>query len=196
MIQLPAHPAQDNPNSRLPEDRGGMWDLVDECAVKSAIQLHETLAAKELELQETLEHVRDTHATGKPCDFLEILARIRGTAEEHIGEALLQLSSRMAAPMHPYMPVIPFAGKLISPNAFYDAYEPLHMLAKGLLTPVLYAEDTDAIGVGSINPVAAAMMAQHIASTVKARVGIQPFVCQVRLDYETWSFLTRKHFEV
>lgn len=195
MSPLPVHPAQLDPNAPIPE-ASAIWDIADDCAIKSAILLHETLSATEEHLQVTLEIVRDTHATGQPCDFLDALARVQGHAEEHIGTAILGLSTRMSVAMHPHIPVIPFAGKLIAPTAFYESYEPLHVLAKLLLCPVLYAEDTDAIGVGSINPVAANILAEQITNTVHRRVGIRPFISSARLDYETWSFLTRKHFEL
>jgi hypothetical protein len=61
---------------------------------------------------------------------------------------------------------------------------------------VIYAEDTDAIGTASINPFAAAILAEEIQSTVFKRFGIRPFVTIARLDYESWTFLTRKHFEL
>jgi hypothetical protein len=65
-----------------------------------------------------------------------------------------------------------------------------------LLSPVVYAEDTDAIGTASINPVASAILAAEIESAVFKRFGIRPFLTIARLDYESWTFLTRKHFEL
>jgi hypothetical protein len=37
-------------------------------------------------------------------------------------------------------------------------------------------------------------MADEILATVDRRFGIKPFVTSVRMDYESWSFLSRKHF--
>ena len=37
-------------------------------------------------------------------------------------------------------------------------------------------------------------MADEILNGVNRRFGIKPFVTAVRMDYESWSFLTRKHF--
>ena len=61
---------------------------------------------------------------------------------------------------------------------------------------MIYAEDTDAIGTASANPVASAILAEEIRSTVFKRFGIRPFVTAARLDYESWTFLSRKHFEL
>lgn len=196
MTNLPAHPAQLDPDSPIQEEHSAIWDLADDCAIKTAILLHETLSASEGELQRTLEIVRDTHATGRPCEFIEVLARVQGHAEEHVGPAILNLSNRMSMAIQPIIPVIPFAGKLIAPSAFYESFDHMHVLAKLLLCPVLFAEDTDSIGVSSINPISANMLGDNIASAVHRRVGIRPFVSCSRLDYETWTFLTRKHFEL
>lgn len=196
MIILPAHPAQQDPNSPIQDEQSALWDIADDCAIQTAILLHETLSATENELQKTLEIVRDSHASGKPCEFIETLARVQGHAEEHVGAAIMNLSNRMSMAMQPLIPVIPFAGKIIAPTAFYDLYGQMQILGKILLSPVLYAEDTDAMGIGSVNPIAANMLGENIISTVHRRLGIRPFVCTARLDYETWAFLTRKHFEL
>ena len=92
--------------------------------------------------------------------------------------------------------MIPFGGKLIAPSAFYESFERIHQIAKVLLAPVLFAEDTDAIGVGSVNPVAGHILATEIRDSVVKRFGIGPFLSVARLDYESWTFLTRKHFEL
>jgi hypothetical protein len=61
---------------------------------------------------------------------------------------------------------------------------------------VIFAEDTDAIGTASVNPVAAAILAAEIEAAVFKRFGIRPFLTVARLDYESWTFLARKHFEL
>ena len=65
-----------------------------------------------------------------------------------------------------------------------------------LLSPVIYAEDTDAIGTASINPVASAILTEAIRNAVFKRFTIRPFVTATRVDYECWIILTRKHFEL
>ena len=61
---------------------------------------------------------------------------------------------------------------------------------------MIFAEDTDAVGTASINPVASMILADEIRAAVFKRFGIRPFLTVARLDYESWSFLTRKHFEL
>jgi hypothetical protein len=43
---------------------------------------------------------------------------------------------------------------------------------------------------------AAVILADEIRTTVMKRVGIRPFVSIARLDYESWVFLSHKHFEL
>ncbi len=132
----------------------------------------------------------------KGADFIEVLARVQGHDEEHLSQAILALGDKVATTLSPYAPLVPFAGKLIAPSAFYDSFDGLHKVARILLSPVIYAEDTDAVGTASANPVAAAILAEEIRTVVFKRFGIRPFVTVARLDYESWTFLTRKHFEL
>ena len=139
---------------------------------------------------------RDFHMDNKPADLIEVLARVQGHEEEHMGTALLDLADKLAATINPTPHLIPFGGKLIAPSAFYESYDRIHEIARVLLSPVLYVEDTDACGTASINPVASRILAEEISNSVHKRFGIRPFVSIARLDYESWSFLTRKHFEL
>ncbi|HEX7262492.1 MAG TPA: hypothetical protein VF258_11860, partial [Luteolibacter sp.] len=139
---------------------------------------------------------RENHASGKPSDLLEVLARVQGHEEVHLSAAILELADQIAHTLTPYAPVLPFSGKLITPSAFYESFDAIHQIARALLTPVVYAEDTDAIGVASANPVAGEILAEEIRNTVFKRFGIRPFVTVARLDYADWTFLTRKHFDL
>ena len=130
----------------------------------------------------------------RATDILEVLARIQGHGEEHLGPAILELGNKVATTVVPYAPLIPFAGKLIAPSAFYESFDQIHRTARALFSPVIYAEDTDAIGIASINPVASSILVDGIVAAVERRVGIRPFVTIARVDYESWAFLCRKHF--
>lgn len=133
---------------------------------------------------------------GRPGDLIEILARVKGVSEEQMGPEVARIGQAIASVISPSPPLIPFAGKLMTPSAFYESYSQLRKLAKALLSPVIYAEDTDAVGTGALNPIASLLLADQIRAAVHRRVGVRPFVTAVRLDYESWSFLTRKHFEL
>ncbi|MDP3851200.1 MAG: hypothetical protein Q8Q59_11895 [Luteolibacter sp.] len=175
---------------------GEVRDFAEECLMKTAEALHEARAASATEINQAIAAARESQALGRPTDLLEAVARVQGHDEEHLSPAILELGNKVALTLTPYAPLIPFAGKLIAPSAFYDSFDQLHKLARVLLSPVIYAEDTDAIGTASANPVAAAILAEEIAVVVYKRFGIRPFVTIARLDYESWTFLTRKHFEL
>jgi len=133
---------------------------------------------------------------GEAEDPLVALARVGGTDEEFMGPVIQRFSAAMATAMSPPPPVLPFAHKLIAPNSFYELFPSLVELGKQLLVPVVFAEDTDAIGVASINPFAADFFAREIVSTVHKRFSVRPFVTVARADYEGWCFLLRKHYQL
>jgi hypothetical protein len=175
-------------------DRGD--DFVEQCMLRTADALHDMRAVSTTEIHQGIAAVRKSHAQGVPTDLLEQICRLQGHGEEHLSQAIMELGNKAAFALTPYTPLVPFAGKLIAPSAFYESFDQIHKIARLLLSPVIYAEDTDAIGTASINPFAAAILANEIQNTVVKRFGIRPFVTIARLDYESWAFLTRKHFEI
>lgn len=186
---LEAPPAPAPPSQNL-------WDFAESCLQLTAGAVHEARAGTPTELSQAISAAREEHAREIPCDLIEVLARVQGNGEEHLSHAITQLGNKTAATQSPNAPMIPFAGKLIAPSAFYESFDQIHKLARILLTPIIYAEDTDAIGVASVNPMAAAILADQIRDAVYKRFGIRPFVTVARIDYESWAFLTRKHFEL
>ena len=178
-----------------PRSKGAdLWDFAEICLQQTAEALHQARAGTPAEISQAIATTRENHAKQIPSDLLEVMVRVLGHDEEHLSPAILDLGNKIAATLNPSPPLIPFGGKLIAPSAFYESFDQIHKIARVLLSPVIYAEDTDAIGTGALNPVAARIMAEEILATVDRRFGIKPFVTAVRMDYESWSFLTRKHF--
>ena len=171
-------------------------EAVEICLMRTAEALWATGAANDPEIREMLGLVRDSMARGRPLDMLETLARVKGHEEERLGAALLPLTNAVASFMKPSPACIPFAGKLIAPSAFYDSFDKMHELGKMLMAPVIFAEDSDAIGTGSVNPIAAQILGEEIQHAVAKRLGIRPFITVSCMEYESWSFLCRKHFEL
>lgn len=173
----------------------GLWSYAEECTVQTAAAIQDAQAASPVEISHAMETARANHAAGKPSDLLIALLHIRGHDEEHLGAHAVELGNRISAVLFHPVPLIPFGGKLITPNAFYESFPQLHQLARVLLSPVIFAEDADSIGTASINPIASALLAAEIETAVFERSGIRPFLSTSRLDYESWTFLTRRHFE-
>lgn len=186
---LPAHAQTTHPPD-------GTGDLVDKCIDLTAEALVHSRVATQVEVSHAIDLVRRSAAEHIPVDLVEAVARAQGHQEEHLGTASLAIAEKIAPGLNPPPPLIPFAGKLIAPSAFYESFDHLHHLARALLSPVIFAEDTDSIGVAALNPFAAAIFASAIQDSVFRRVGIRPFLTVVRLDYESWTFLCRKHFEL
>jgi hypothetical protein len=185
----PAVPAQSSPQSDIDE-------LVEACLEQTAEALVFTRAASQVEVSHATDIVRKAQAEDRPLDLIEAVARVQGHQEEHLSGIIQTLGDRLAAILNPSPPLIPFAGKLIAPSAFYESFGRVHKMARALLTPVIFVEDTDAIGVASANPIAATILASKIQELVLRRFDIRPFLTVVRLNYESWTFLTHKHFEL
>ncbi len=182
--------------SEAPEkkSRATPADIVDECIQRTTEALRISGAATQSQLEAALSAVGQHVSTGRPVDLIEWVARAQGHEEEHLGPVIGSLSEAVASTMSPSPALIPFAGKLIGPSAFYESFDQLHQLAKILLSPIIFAEDTDAIGTASVNPIASLILSEEILKTVDRRFGIKPFMTVARMDYESWTFLSRKHF--
>jgi hypothetical protein len=193
MIQTsPTLPAQGSESdSRITE----IWDMAEVCLQRTADALHQARAGSPAEISQAITIAREAHTREKPTDLLSSLAEIQGQSEESLDLVILNLGDQLALNMVPYAPLIPFAGKLIAPSAFYESYSHIYQLARILRSPVVFVEDTDAIGVASVNPIAAAILAEEIRFALHKRFGIRPFVTVARLDYEGWTSLIRKHFD-
>jgi hypothetical protein len=175
---------------------GDIMEIVTTCLDQTAEALVFSQAATQIDVTHAMDAVLLAQQDGHSLDLLEAVARVQGHHEEHFGRIIRTIGDKLAAGLNPSPQLIPFAGKLIAPSAFYDSFDHIHKIAQALLSPVIYAEDTDAIGTASINPVASAILAEEIRNSVFKRFGIRPFVTAARLDYESWAFLSRKHFEL
>lgn len=192
---MPVSLQPDNPQGTLPHSDQERAESVVFRSLETTLRaLRDTAAAKDKELNDARRAFEDAYFADQPAEILELVARFQGVDEAHAGPVIARLSAAVASVMTAPPPAIPFASKLIAPSSFYESFEQIHQLGRRLLTPVIFAEDTDAIGTGSINPVAARCLADDIIATVDRRFGIKPFVTVVRLDYQSWHFLTRKHF--
>ena len=186
-------PRADNQRAQSP---GGIEGVLVYLLDRTLSAFESSGVADEEEIRRVQVRYSQTVNDGRPGDLIEILARTKGISEEHMGPEVARISHAVASVIAPSPPMIPFAGKLMAPSAFYESYTQLHKLSRALLSPIIYAEDTDAIGTGALNPIASLLLADQIRAAVNRRFGIRPFVTAVRLDYESWSFLTRKHFEL
>jgi len=197
LIRTPMHSetsSQTASAEKSAHDSSDSADVFEACLEKTSHALVAMKAASAVEVAEATELCRISKSKGRPIDLLEAVAKVQGRDEAQMSEAVNALAEKISITLNTAPPLIPFAGKLITPTAFYESFDRVHRIAADLLVPVIFVEDTDAIGIASINPVATEMLSQIIQDAVSRRFGIRPFMTIVRLDHESWSFLTRKHF--
>lgn len=175
---------------------GEIRELVEACAKQAADALVLTGGASRADVSRAMEAVRTTRVQGGHLDLVEAIARIQCHDEQSIGTVIESLGIRLASTLNPTPQLIPFAGRLIAPSAFYESYVHIHRLAKNLLSPVIFVEENCSIGVGSINPIAATVLAARIQDSVMRRFDIRPFLTIARIDYDSWTNLTHRHFEL
>lgn len=132
---------------------------------------------------------------GLSAEPLYRLAALEVEDESQYEASIERRGTMLASMVTPIMPPAPFAAKMVTPSAFYEKHPPLFDLARSLKCPILYNEDADVIGIGSINPVTATIFAQATHSYITETQGIQPYISCVRVNYESWKSLTTKHFE-
>jgi hypothetical protein len=178
----------------IPPQRPSIAAAVEECLERTAtILLHCGAATKE-DLIQAISKARQSNSEGKPADLLETLARQVNCPEPDIPQAILTYAEQVASAVIPSPPLVSFAARYIAPSAFYENFPELKKLGNALLSPVIYAEDSDAIGTAALNPVAASIMSEEIMAVVARRRNICPFVSTVSLDYASWNEIVRKHF--
>jgi len=170
--------------------------LHESCITHTASALRESGTASHEEIESALLHFQHSwQATGFQ-DLIELIAIARGGDDMALANAaVLEMGEGVASSLATPPALVPFAGKLITPTAFYNKFTAVRAAAAHLHCPILFAEDNDAVGTGSINPVAAVLMADFIETSVHSLTGIKPFVTAVRMDYPSWMALNRKHFE-
>lgn len=132
----------------------------------------------------------------RPWDPLEFLAamRVRDPAArsvevERLGRALSQIMGQQ-------LTLIPFASRMPTPAAFYEVNDELSTDCERLMTPVLYAEESEVIGIGSINPVSLRIASQLIIHSLSERIGTNPVVSRMLLHHHGWISLCHKQFGI
>ena len=94
------------------------------------------------------------------------------------------------------MALVPFASKMPTPSVFYDMNEVLLLECRKLMTPVIYAEESEVIGIGSINPAALRISAQTVRQLIADKTGTTPMVSSVLLHHEGWISLCQQQFGI
>ena len=130
-----------------------------------------------------------------PGDILPVMARLRGIEE---GEQISTVN-RWARTITPIVKkrysLVPFAGKLLGTSPLFKTYEPLREAAEMVKCPLIFSEDTDVLGFGTINPVAGARLAEHVTEYLRKETGVGPYISMFLLELPTWDTICRRQFE-
>ncbi|MGJ8671650.1 hypothetical protein [Rubritalea sp.] len=159
----------------------------------SDIFLKSKIATKE-EVFTITEQCLKAWKQGLAAEPLHRLAALEDDDENQFEASIERWSAVLASLVTPVMPPAPFASKMMTPNGFYEKHEPIFELARSLQCPILYNEDADVIGVGSISPVTCTIFAQAVHAYISETQGILPYITCVRLNYTSWKALNAKHF--
>jgi len=150
--------------------------------------------ASEEDLEIDCETTRQHWESGKGAEIIELHAMRMADEPTQVEGTVEHLSASIGASVVPQLLPAPFAAKLATPNGFYDKHPDLFDLAKALQCPILFNEDADVIGLGSINPITTNTFALAVQLYVESIQNIKPLISAVRLNYETWSTLCHRHF--
>jgi hypothetical protein len=128
-------------------------------------------------------------------DPLELLVSIRISDSEQRPAEIERMGRAMSQMMERPLVLVPFANRLPTPTAFYDTYPTIYGLCQELMTPVVFAEESEVIGIASINPVALMLLEDHVTRTLSEITGTRPIVTQLLAAHEVWESICRKQLE-
>ncbi len=144
------------------------------------------------------DHIESVHLEslmqGKASEVFETITRLSTVAPREIPDFIGGLGLAVAKTLRERVPLVPNLTRFPSPVSFFTAFPELAAIARALLVPVLYSEDNEVIGVGSVNPIPALELASRIVAILPNHTGFTPFVSVVRLDYDTWRTLIEKEY--
>jgi hypothetical protein len=166
------------------------------CLDQTTKLLQEHGLATQAELHQLQEHGLAPPQGPRSWDPLEFLAALRAPDPDARSLEVEQLGRALSQAMGQQLALVPFASRLPTPSAFYDLNESLLAECRRMMTPVLYAEESEVIGVGSINPVALRIAAQVIMRTLGERTGTTPIVSRIQLHHDGWMSLCQQQFGI
>ncbi|MGB1260164.1 MAG: hypothetical protein ACPG6P_09000 [Akkermansiaceae bacterium] len=139
--------------------------------------------------------VRKRWEAGQGADPIEFLAKMRAGGGDMFDASVEMISVKMAQTL-PFAPCrVAFASRLIPPSGFYAKFPNFALMSRLMLVPILYTEDLDIIGIGSINPYFADALAATLAMDIKQTGTVTPIIHTVRLDYIGWRKACDRHFK-
>lgn len=166
------------------------------CLGQTCALLEEHGLATPAELKELRHHGHGQLKGPRPWDPLEFLAALRIREPEARALEVERLGRSLSHSLGQPLALIPFASRMQTPSVFYDMNEALLADCRKLMTPVLYAEESEVIGIGSINPAALQISNRTIMQFIADKTGTTPIVSSVLLHHEGWISLCQQQFGI
>ena len=166
------------------------------CLGQTCALLEEHGLATPAELKELRHHGHGPLKGPRPWDPLEFLAALRIREPEARALEVERLGRSLSHSLGQPLALIPFASRMQTPSVFYDMNEALLADCRKLMPPVLYAEESEVIGIGSINPAALQISTRTIMQFIADKTGTTPIVSSVLLHHEGWISLCQQQFGI
>ncbi len=125
-----------------------------------------------------------------PEDFLSH-ALSRSGLQRHLWEGILEQFAFASGLRFSFLG---FADRMAVPIEFYTQEADIAELCRLLQTPVLQAESGCFLTIASINPITAEALSGEIVRIFRSRGLLIPIIFPVRMDFESWQCLCRRHF--
>ncbi len=167
-----------------------------ECLSQTCRVLDDHALATPAELKELAHHGHGPLQGPRPWDPLEFLAALRTRDPDARAQEVERLGRSLSQSLGQPLTLVPFASKMPTPSAFYDLNDSLLLECRKLLTPVLFAEESEVIGIGSINPVALRLSARTVMQFIADKTGTTPVVSTLLLHHEGWISLCQQQFGI
>ena len=128
-------------------------------------------------------------------DILPVMAQLRGIEEGEQPTAVAGWARSMAPIVKKRYSLIPFAGKLLGSSSFFEKFDAVHKAASIVKCPLIFSEDTDVLGFGTINPVAGLHLSTFVSKYFQEKTGLTPYISMFIIDLTTWESTCRRQFK-
>ena len=135
----------------------------------------------------------DTNEIGAG-DILTTMAKLRGIDEGEQPSSVEAWARAIAPVVKKRYSLVPFAGKLLGSASLFEKYPNVQEAASAVKCPLIFSEDTDVLGFGTINPAAAFHLSAFVGDFFKEQSGMTPYFSIFLIDLPTWQTVCRRQF--
>lgn len=176
-----------------PSSLGGVAELTEKVRSETLAALTTGGVIKEAE-REGFDHYLISNSVSVG-DILPVMAQLRGIEEGELSISVANWARAIASIVKKRYSLVPFAGRLLGSTSIFEKHETILEVAKAVKCPMIFAEDADVIGFGTLNPVAGLHLSNFVADHMKEETGTTPYISMFLVDLPTWETICRRQFE-